>query len=50
MRNFLVHEYADVDDEAVFNTIKIDLPILKKTTEEIISDLEAGELDKYFDN
>ncbi len=49
MRNFLVHEYADVDDEAVFNTIKVDLPILRKTTEEIINDLEAGVLDKFFD-
>lgn len=49
MRNFLVHEYADVDDEAVFNTIKVDLPILRKTTEEIINALEAGVLDKFFD-
>lgn len=50
MRNFLVHEYADVDDEAVFNTIKTDLPVLKATTEKIISDLEDGVLDEFFEN
>ena len=50
MRNFLVHDYADVDDEAVFRTIREDLPVLKETSQEILSDLEEGKLDKFFKN
>ena len=30
MRNFLIHEYFDVDEKEVWYTIKKDLPILKK--------------------
>ena len=48
MRNKLVHEYVDIDEEAVFNTIREDLPILKSTTMLIIKDLESGKLDDYF--
>lgn len=48
MRNFLVHEYADVDDEAIFRTIKEDLPVLKGAAKDILSDLNEGKLDKYF--
>jgi len=48
MRNFLVHEYADVDDEAIFKTIKEDLPALKDATLEILSDLNEGKLDRFF--
>ena len=50
MRNFLVHEYADVDDEAIFKTIKEDLPALKGATQDILSDLGEGKLDKFFKN
>jgi len=50
MRNFLVHEYADVDDEAIFKTIKEDLPALKGTSQNILSDLNEGKLDKFFKN
>ena len=50
MRNFLVHEYADVDDEAIFKTIKEDLPALKGATLDILSDLNEGKLDKFFKN
>lgn len=49
MRNFLVHEYVDVDDEAIFNTIRKDLPVLKATSLQIIADLESGKLDRFFD-
>ena len=48
MRNFLVHEYAEVDDEAIFRTIREDLPKLQSTSENILADLEAGKLDRYF--
>lgn len=48
MRNFLVHEYADVDDEAIFKTIKEDLPALKEASQDILMDLNEGKLDKYF--
>ena len=50
MRNFLVHEYADVDDEAIFKTIKEDLPALKDVLQDILSDLNEGKLDKFFKN
>ena len=50
MRNFLVHEYADVDDDAIFKTIKEDLPALKGATQDILSDLNEGKLDKFFKN
>lgn len=48
LRNFLVHDYVEVDDEAVFSTIREDLPILKLTAKLILSDLESGKLDSYF--
>lgn len=48
MRNFLVHEYADVDDEAIFTTIKKDLPTLKEVSKVILDDLNKGTLDGYF--
>jgi len=48
MRNFLVHEYADVDDEAIFRTIKEDMPVLKKTSLSLLSDLNEGKLDGFF--
>ena len=50
MRNFLVHEYADVDDEAIFKTIREDLPALKSASKDILSDLNEGKLDKFFKN
>lgn len=50
MRNFLVHEYADVDDEAIFKTIKEDLPVLKGVSQDILTDLNEGKLDKFFKN
>jgi len=48
MRNFLVHEYADVDDEAIFKTIKEDLPTLKNVSQVILTDLNNGKLDRFF--
>ena len=45
MRNVIAHEYTDIDDEAVFNTIHNDMPVLKETAEKILADLDAGKLD-----
>lgn len=40
MRNFLIHEYFEVDMQAVWKTIKNDLPIFKRYMLEILKDLE----------
>ena len=42
MRNFLSHEYGDVDALGIFNTIKTDIPPLLKTTEKILSDIRQN--------
>lgn len=47
MRNVIAHEYTDIDDEAVFNTIHKDMPVLKETAEKILADLDEGKLDRY---
>lgn len=47
MRNVIAHEYTDIDDEAVFNTIRNDMPVLKETAEKILVDLDEGKLDRY---
>ena len=39
MRNYIVHDYADVDIEEVFNTAKYDLPPLKEAFEKIKAEL-----------
>lgn len=36
MRNFLIHEYFNVDDKEVWRTIKKDLPYLKKMIKNIL--------------
>lgn len=50
MRNVIAHEYTDIDDEAVFNTIHNDMPVLKETSEKILADLDAGKLDRYIND
>lgn len=50
MRNVIAHEYTDIDDEAVFNTIHNDMPVLKVTAEKILADLDAGKLDSYIND
>ena len=47
MRNFIAHEYANVDEEAIFATLKNDLPVLKEVSKQILLDLQSGLLDKY---
>ena len=39
MRNFLSHEYGEVDAEAIFGTIKYDIPALLQTTRQMLADL-----------
>ncbi|MDD5400950.1 MAG: DUF86 domain-containing protein [Sulfurimonas sp.] len=41
-RNLLIHEYFGVDYEIVWNTIKNDLPLLKKIVTKMIEDFKAN--------
>jgi uncharacterized protein with HEPN domain len=45
MRNFLSHEYGDVDTEGIFNTVKINIPELLQVTEVIQQDVINGKRD-----
>ena len=45
MRNFLSHEYGDVDTEGIFNTVKTNIPELLQVSEVIQQDLVNGKLD-----
>ena len=45
MRNFLSHEYDEVDTEGIFNTIKNNIPDLYKTVLLIVKDVENGKHD-----
>ena len=45
MRNFLSHEYGDVDTEGIFNTVKTNIPELLQVTEVIKLDMNHGKLD-----
>lgn len=37
MRNFIVHEYFGIDKDEIWNTIKKDIPILKKEITKLIN-------------
>ena len=50
MRNFIAHEYANVDEEAIFTTIKEDLPQLKEVSKYILDDLQNGLLDDFMED
>ena len=39
MRNLLIHEYGDVDLHTVWDTVKNDLPVLIKNTEDILPEV-----------
>ena len=47
MRNFLSHEYGNVDAEAIFNTVKTNIPELLQTSEVIRKDILSGKLDSF---
>ena len=42
------HEYAAIDPEAIFNTIKIGIPPLLTTLNNIVTDIENGKYDFLF--
>lgn len=42
MRNFIVHEYAMVNPEKIFYTVKQDFPVLIPVLHRIIDDLRNG--------
>ena len=44
LRNFLSHEYGDVDAEGFFNTVKTNIPELIPVAKQILSDLQSGKL------
>ena len=48
LRNILSHEYAAIDPEAIFNTIKIGIPPLLTTLNNIVTDIENGKYDFLF--
>lgn len=39
MRNFLSHEYGEVDADAVFGTIKNDIPLLLQVSREMLDNI-----------
>ena len=47
MRNFLSHEYGDVDTEGIFNTVKTNIPELLQVSTIILQDLNDGKLDNF---
>ena len=42
MRNFLSHEYGDVDAEGIFNTVKTSIPSLLPVVRRMLADVRAG--------
>lgn len=44
MRNFLSHEYGDVDAEGIFNTVKTNIPELIPVAGQILADIQSGKL------
>ena len=48
LRNILSHEYAAIDPEAIFNTLKIGIPPLLATINRIIADMENGKHNSLF--
>ena len=47
MRNFLSHEYGDVDSEDIFNTVKTNIPELLIVSETIQQDVIKGNRDSF---
>lgn len=48
MRNFLSHEYGNVDTEGIFNTVKTNIPELLQVSRQIHQELLDGKRDGYF--
>lgn len=47
IRNFISHQYADIDPEMILVTLKKYLPPLKATVKQIITDLIQGQNQDY---
>ncbi|MBQ9653978.1 MAG: DUF86 domain-containing protein [Bacteroidales bacterium] len=47
MRNFLSHEYGDVDTEGIFNTVKTNIPELLQISQTIRQDVMEGNRDTF---
>ena len=47
MRNFISHEYSDVNENFIFSTVKKDMPTLMTITQTMLDDLNSGKLDEY---
>ena len=43
MRNFISHEYANIDEEIVYDVTKEDLPKMQKAVKEILLNLNSAE-------
>ena len=43
MRDFLIHEYPEIDAQAVWDTIKTDLPSFKNGVERCLRDVSEGQ-------
>ena len=50
MRNFLSHEYGEVDAEGIFGTIKNDIPTLLSVTERILVDVNEDKLNHLLED
>ena len=48
MRNFLSHDYGEVDEEGIFNTVKENIPELLETSRKVKADLDGGQFDVLF--
>jgi len=42
MRNVLVHDYFQIDDEEIWNAIQKDIPILKEQISEYIAEIKSS--------
>lgn len=49
LRNILSHEYAAIDPEAIFNTIRIGIPPLLLTVKKMIVDIEGDGYSALFE-
>lgn len=48
LRNFISHEYAMVDPEKIYNTLKTDLPELLSVLQNMIDDFRSGRFNELF--
>lgn len=49
MRNFLSHEYDEVDTEGIFNTVKHNIPELHIAIVQIVKDVSEGKKDSFME-